>query len=137
MRLIDADKLGLTNTEILMCNGDYKEALKMILEKIEKAPTVFEWTPVKTRPLTEEEKKEYIEEFGHPWDVPEVYLDFTLPEDDQDILITYEFQNGERGVAADVCCRDWQGCSLQNFDDWENVVAWAPFPKPYTEEDKR
>ena len=40
MRLIDADKIGLTNFEILVCNGDYKEALKMILEKIEKAPTV-------------------------------------------------------------------------------------------------
>lgn len=52
MRLIDADKLGLTDLEIVMCAGDYREALKMILEKIEKAPTVFECTPV-----TEEEKK--------------------------------------------------------------------------------
>ena len=40
MRLIDADEIGLTDFEIFMCNGDYKEALKMILEKIEKAPPV-------------------------------------------------------------------------------------------------
>ena len=39
-RLIDAEKLGLTDFEIVMCDGDYKEALKMLIEKIENAPTV-------------------------------------------------------------------------------------------------
>ena len=39
-RLIDVDKLGLTDFEIVMCSGDYKEALKMLIEKIENAPTV-------------------------------------------------------------------------------------------------
>lgn len=32
--------IGLTNLEILMCNGDYKEALKMLLDKIKNAPSV-------------------------------------------------------------------------------------------------
>lgn len=40
MRLIDADKIGLTDFEIVMCDGNYKEALKMVLDKIEKAQTV-------------------------------------------------------------------------------------------------
>lgn len=40
MRLIDADLLGLTDMEIFMCNGDYKEALKMLLDKIEHAPAI-------------------------------------------------------------------------------------------------
>lgn len=40
MRLIDADKLGLTDFEIFMCDGDYKEALKMVLSKIDSAPTI-------------------------------------------------------------------------------------------------
>jgi hypothetical protein len=26
--------------EIVMCNGDYKEALKMLIDKIEHAPTI-------------------------------------------------------------------------------------------------
>lgn len=39
MRLIDADNLGLTDFEIAMCDGDYKEALKLLLKKIENAPT--------------------------------------------------------------------------------------------------
>ena len=37
---IDRSKLGLTDFEIVMCDGDYKEALKMLLDKIEKAPSV-------------------------------------------------------------------------------------------------
>lgn len=39
-RLIDSEKLGLSDFEIVMCDGDYKEALKMVLGKIEDAPTV-------------------------------------------------------------------------------------------------
>ena len=39
-RLIDADLLGLTDMEIIMCDGDYKEALKMLIDKIEHAPTI-------------------------------------------------------------------------------------------------
>lgn len=40
MRPIDGDKIGLTDFEIIMCNGDYKEALKMLLNKIDNAPTI-------------------------------------------------------------------------------------------------
>jgi hypothetical protein len=42
MRLIDGDTLGLSDMEIVMCNGDYKEALKMLIDKIEHAPTIEE-----------------------------------------------------------------------------------------------
>lgn len=40
-RLVNADRLGMTDFEIVMCNGDYKELVKMILEKIENAPTII------------------------------------------------------------------------------------------------
>lgn len=39
-RAIDADLLGLTDMEIIMCNGDYKEALEMLINKIDNAPTI-------------------------------------------------------------------------------------------------
>lgn len=42
MRLIDADAIGLNDFEIILCDGSYKEALKMLLNKIETAPTVEE-----------------------------------------------------------------------------------------------
>ena len=41
-RLIDADKIFLNDFEIVMCNGDYKEALRMQIKKILDAPTVIE-----------------------------------------------------------------------------------------------
>ena len=37
---IDRKALGLTNFEILMCDGDYKKTLEMLLKKIEDAPAV-------------------------------------------------------------------------------------------------
>ena len=39
MRYIDVENIGLTDFEIFTCNGDYKEALKLLLTKIENAPT--------------------------------------------------------------------------------------------------
>lgn len=35
---ISREYLGLTDFEIIMCNGDYKAGMKILLEKIEKAP---------------------------------------------------------------------------------------------------
>lgn len=46
-RLIDADKIGLTDFEIILCQSDenrYKSALQMLLEKIEKMPTIIPQT---------------------------------------------------------------------------------------------
>ncbi len=42
-RLIDADKIGLTDFEIILCQkgNPFKNALKMLLEKIENAPTII------------------------------------------------------------------------------------------------
>lgn len=42
MRLIDADKIGLTDFEIVMCNGDYKKALTMLSDKITNQPTAYD-----------------------------------------------------------------------------------------------
>mgnify|MGYP003296399858 CR=1 FL=1 len=36
---IKRSDVGLTDFEIIMCKGDYREALKMLLEKIASAPS--------------------------------------------------------------------------------------------------
>ena len=41
-RLIDEQKVLLTNLEIFMCDGSYKEALKLICEKLDDAPTIID-----------------------------------------------------------------------------------------------
>ena len=42
-RLIDADKIGLTDFEIILCQkgNPFKNALEMLLEKIKNAPTII------------------------------------------------------------------------------------------------
>ena len=42
-RVIDADKIGLTNFEIILCQkgNPFKNALEMLLKKIENAPTII------------------------------------------------------------------------------------------------
>lgn len=43
-RLIDADEIGLTDFEIILCQADdnrHKSALQMLLEQIEEAPTII------------------------------------------------------------------------------------------------
>ena len=35
---IKKEDIGLTDFDIVMCKGDYKEALKMLIDKIENAP---------------------------------------------------------------------------------------------------
>ena len=56
-RLIDADKIGLTNFEIILCQkgNPFKNALEMLLEKIEKAPTVIQASGKDTDVPTREE----------------------------------------------------------------------------------
>ena len=48
-RLIDADNIGLTNFEIILCQkgNPFKNALEMLLEKIESAPTIIPAEPPK------------------------------------------------------------------------------------------
>ena len=48
-RLIDAGKIGLTEFEIILCQkgNPFKNALEMLLEKIENAPTIIPAEPGK------------------------------------------------------------------------------------------
>lgn len=45
--LIDASKIGLTDFEIILCQkgNPFKNALEMLLEKIEKAPAIIQADP--------------------------------------------------------------------------------------------
>lgn len=40
MRMVDAEQIGLTDIEIIMCDGNYKKALEMLIDKIANAPTI-------------------------------------------------------------------------------------------------
>ena len=40
--LIDRNEIGLTNFDILLCNGDYKEGLKLYIQSVEDASAIIE-----------------------------------------------------------------------------------------------
>ena len=40
--LIERNAASLTNFEIVMCNGSFRKGLKMLLDKIDNAPTIIE-----------------------------------------------------------------------------------------------
>lgn len=39
--LIDRNEIGLTTFDILLCNGDYKEVLKLYAQSVENAATII------------------------------------------------------------------------------------------------
>ena len=94
-----------------------------LLEELKTMRETTCWIPVKTRPLTEEEKEEYADEgFEFMYDCP-------LPEHGQDVLITTKYGYVEKTTFFTDC-----GDYFENWDDEDDVLAWMPLPKPYKEE---
>ena len=117
-RLIDADLLGLTDMEIIMCDGDYKEALKMLIDKIEHAPTIEpeqRWIPCSER----------------------------LPNTNGIYIVTRRISDGfECRNITDACYFDgsntWHDDTRVNHKRkyLADVLAWMPLPEPYREDKK-
>lgn len=79
------------------------------------------WVPFQQRELTEEEKAFYGKDIKY-------MLDCKLPEEDEEILITYA--SGIVGV--DVFMRDRSECYLDSGNDFiTEAIAWQPLPEPY------
>lgn len=113
-----------------------EEADKMMEGLTDGRLVMVEWHPVKTRPLTDEELRYYYDTYGGS-SIPEYMLEGPLPEDGETILVTYRMKtaNGiEMKVAVDTCSCDEYGYYLEEFDDFDFIVAWASLPKPYKEE---
>ena len=78
------------------------------------------WIPIVTRPLTDEDRKEYGAEI-------ESMYDCLLPKDSQDVLVTTPY-----GVRQTTFYTDY-GCYFENYEDEGDVIAWMPLPQPYAE----
>ena len=121
MRLIDADALGLTDFEIVMCEGSYKAGLKMILDKIQKAPTIEprKWIPCSERlPVICEYDVNGQKTFSCR------------------VLSTQAYGNGLVFVGSDryTSDRGWLSEVLdENGAPESKVIAWMPLPDPWKE----
>ena len=100
----------LESIETLMAEGEIYD--------IEYSP----WIPVKFRPLTDEEQKEYPDY---------CYMaDCLMPDDGEEILVSTKYGRVEEDE-----CRFDDGYYLDSGYDWQtDIVAWMPKPEPYKEE---
>ena len=103
---------------------EFINALDWLLNEL---PKHNGWIPFTDRELTEEEKEHYGEDV-------ECMLDCKLPEEDEEILITYKFK-GELYVNTDTFMRDGSECYLDSGMEFiTEAIAWQPLPEPFKQE---
>jgi len=101
-------------------------AIQMAINSLE---TQQRWIPIKTRPMTEEEKEHFFEYADSRCDDTYTILDCPLPDDGQEVILSV---NGY--VSTDIFCRDSaDGCYFESYDI-DDVDAWMPFPEQYKAE---
>lgn len=136
MRPIDADALITELNGIRYPGAPYVDAgIRIAVGKVCDAPTIEErktgeWTPVKMRPMDSEEREYWEDQFGEELeDEDAVMFDCPMPEDGQEILVSYR-----KWISMDKCEIDGGCYGLEGNGDWEDVIAWMPQPEPYREE---
>lgn len=85
------------------------------------------WIPIKTRPMTEEERQHWEEYYGMRFDDEDATIfDCPMPEDGQCVWLTTK--NGY--LFQDVVENDDGMIGLEGNDDWYDIIAWMPVYKP-------
>ncbi len=85
------------------------------------------WIPVKTRQMTEEEKEYYSE---YLFEGNGLIYECPLPDDGQEVLITSKYGSVDKTTFYTDC-----GNYFENYEDYDEVIAWQPLPEPYKERD--
>ena len=99
----------------------YNKSIEIVKQEAEKYNNG--WIPFVQREMTEDEK----ESFGDL----NFMLDCQLPDEDEEILITYKFKD-ELYVYVDTFMRDGSECYLDSGRDFvTEAVAWRKKPQPY------
>lgn len=104
-------------------NSAYHKVKKIVQEVAEEYNAG--WIPVKTRPMTEEEK-EYYSEFL--FEGNGIIYECPLPDDGQEVLITSKFGSVDKTTFYTDSCN-----YFENYEDYDEVIAWQPLPQPYKE----
>ena len=110
---------GMADEELTQ---DFKDGVLTVLELLKTEPpvTAAVWTPITTRPLTDEEKEEYI------LDGIEFMFTCPMPDDGQEVIVSTKWGS----VNIDTFCRDVEGSYFESYDI-DEVTAWMPLPEPW------
>ena len=85
------------------------------------------WIAIKTRPMTEEEKEYYSE---YLFEGNGLIYECPLPDDGQEVLITSKYGSVDKTTFYTDC-----GNYFENYEDYDEVIAWRPLPEPFKERD--
>ena len=116
---------GITGTD--HCE---KDCVRLAINALSNAENPNKWIPITSRPMTEEEKKDFAEQTGYDEKDFDDILSCPLPEDGETVLITDRLGN----VEVDTFINDCDGCYFECNCDMEDVKAWMPLPQPYKAE---
>ena len=102
------------------------------VNRIKKIPSAQEWIPITTRPLTEDERKEWSEKLGYDIEHEDAII-YTgqLPEDGEAVL-TYKEYCGV--IEIDTFCNDDGEVYFKDNGEMDGITHWMPLPEPPKEE---
>ena len=118
-------KLIKPNIEDVAEFNAYKKCIEIVKEVAEEYNGG--WIPVKTRPMTEEEKEYYSE---YLFEGNGLIYECPLPDDGQEVLITSKYGSVDKTTFYTDC-----GNYFENYEDYDEVMAWMPIPEPFKERD--
>lgn len=115
--------------ELANYNGDAYLDSADVIEIVQDVAEEYKggWIHVKTRPMTEEEKEYYSE---YLFEGNGLIYECPLPYDGQEVLITSKYGSVDKTTFYTDC-----GNYFENYEDYDEVIAWMPLPEPFKERD--
>lgn len=108
-------------------------AYRICAEFIGLLPSAQEWIPITSRPMTEDERKEWCEKLGFDIDDNEAVIYGNLPDVGQRVLVYHKY-SGEVGI--DTFLDDDEGCYFEDNGDMDGITHWMQLPEKPKEEEK-
>lgn len=96
---------------------------------ISAVPPAELWHPITSRPMDEEERKEWNERFGYTLDDEEAVIYSGCPDDGDEVIVCTSWGN----VYIDTFYDGPDGCYFEDNGEMDGIVAWMPKPEPYKE----
>lgn len=111
------------------CNTQWHYGVNA-LKALPSAQPEQRWIPIKTRPMTDEDRDYWSNQYGYDVEYESaVMFDCKMPKDKQAIWV----QSKCGYVFEDVCENDDGMIGLEGNGDWDDIVAWMPkyIPEPW------
>lgn len=125
-----ADFVRKSNNSDFAQTPTWNDAVSLV-ESMLSAQPEQQWIPVKFRPMDSEEREYWECLCGYELKNEDaVMFDCPMPEDGQEILVSYR-----KWISTDRCEIDGGFYGLEGNGDWDGVIAWMPLPEPYKDED--